>query len=119
MRTNTVLIRLIFIGILSIAGFILDPIGAHYSAPRDAAAAHEQKPAEGTARPAEANPQPNPAGTQTAAPRQAIKLLGLPSPLLSAILGLLLAVVMIAFEMRIQQASLKTLIGAGIGSMMG
>jgi uncharacterized protein YacL len=83
MRTNTVLIRLIFIGILSAAGFILDPIGAHYSAPHAAV------------------------------------LYGIPSPLLSALLGLGLAVVIILFEMRIQQASLKTLIGAAIGSMLG
>ena len=31
MRTNTVLIRLVFIGILSGAGFVLDPIGAKYA----------------------------------------------------------------------------------------
>src|SRR5919198_1098346 len=32
MRTNTVLIRLVFIGILIGAGFVLDPIGAKYAA---------------------------------------------------------------------------------------
>src|ERR1044072_3842768 len=31
MRTNTVLIRLVFIGILSGAGFVLDPIGGEYA----------------------------------------------------------------------------------------
>src|ERR1044072_4582883 len=104
MRTNTVLIRLIFIAILSVAGFILDPIGAHYAVPH-AAASQAPTTAGGAA--------------QTAAPVQPVVLYGIPSPLLSAIFGLLLAVIMILFEMRIQQASLKTLIGAGIGSMMG
>ncbi len=104
MRTNTVIIRLIFIGILSVAGFALDPVGAHYSAPGDAAA-QAQRPADG--------------GPPPAAPRQTLVMFGIPTPVLSALLALLLAVVMILFEMRIQQASLKTLIGAGIGSMMG
>jgi uncharacterized protein YacL len=83
MRTNTVLIRIVFIGILIAAAYVLDPIGAH------------------------AGPQPS------AGP------LGLPSHLVSAAIALLIAVVIILFEIRIQQASLKTLIGAGIGSMMG
>jgi hypothetical protein len=81
MRTNTVLIRLVFIGILIGAGYLLDPIG--HAMP---------------GRPA---------------------LFGLPVHCVSALLGLLIACVIIVFEMRIQQASLKTLIGAGIGSMMG
>ena len=81
MRTNTVLIRLVFIGILIGAGYLLDPIG-------------------------HATPG------QTA-------LLGIPTHCVSAILALLIACVIILFEVRIQQASLKTLIGAGIGSMMG
>jgi uncharacterized protein YacL len=81
MRTNTVLIRLVFIGILIGAGFLLDPIG--HAMP---------------GRPA---------------------LLGIPAHCVSAIVALLIACVIIIFEMRIQQASLKTLIGAGIGSMMG
>ncbi|HEX7315594.1 MAG TPA: TRAM domain-containing protein [Pyrinomonadaceae bacterium] len=46
-------------------------------------------------------------------------LLGIPTHCVSALLALLIAAVIILFEMRIQQASLKTLIGAGIGSMMG
>ena len=37
----------------------------------------------------------------------------------SAILGALLASAMIAFEMRVRKASLKTLIGAAIGSILG
>src|SRR5919199_3646253 len=83
MRTNTVLIRIVFIGILIGSAYVLDPIGAHHGS----------------------QPVPGP--------------LGLPTNLLSAALALLIAVVIILFEMRIQQASLKTLIGAGIGSMMG
>ncbi|HEX7956060.1 MAG TPA: TRAM domain-containing protein [Pyrinomonadaceae bacterium] len=81
MRTNTVLIRLVFIGILIGAGYLLDPIGH-------------------------------------AAPGRA-SLLGVPTHCVSALLALVIAGVIILFEMRIQQASLKTLIGAGIGSMMG
>src|SRR5918912_664344 len=83
MRTNTVLIRIVFIGILIGAGFVLDPLGAKY------------------------------AGHPAASP------FGLPTHFASALLALLIAVVIILFEIRIQQASLKTLIGAGIGSMMG
>jgi uncharacterized protein YacL len=83
MRTNTLLIRIVFIGILIAAAYVLDPIGAHRGA----------QPVTGP--------------------------LGLPTQLLSAALALLIAVIIILFEMRIQQASLKTLIGAGIGSMMG
>jgi uncharacterized protein YacL len=81
MRTNTVLIRLVFIGILIGAGYLLDPIGH----------AMPGQPA----------------------------LLGIPTRCVSGLLALLIACVIIIFEMRIQQASLKTLIGAGIGSMMG
>jgi len=81
MRTNTVLIRLVFIGILIGAGYLLDPIG-HAMPGRTA-------------------------------------LLAIPTHCVSALLALLIACVIIIFEMRIQQASLKTLIGAGIGSMMG
>ena len=39
--------------------------------------------------------------------------------IISAILGILIALVVIAFEMRTRQASLKTLIGAAIGSILG
>jgi uncharacterized protein YacL len=81
MRTNTVLIRIVFIGILIGAGYLLDPIG-------------------------HATP-----GRPT--------LFGIPTHCVSALLALVIASVIIIFEMRIQQASLKTLIGAGIGSMMG
>jgi uncharacterized protein YacL len=81
MRTNTVLIRLVFIGILIGAGYLLDPIG------------HAM-----------------PGRTH---------LFGIPIHCVSALVGLALAALIIFFEMRIQQASLKTLIGAGVGSMMG
>ena len=81
MRTNTVLIRLVFIGILIGAGYLLDPIG------------HAM-----------------PGRTH---------LYGIPTHCFSALLALVIAAIIIIFEMRIQQASLKTLIGAGIGSMMG
>ena len=81
MRTNTVLIRLVFIGILIGAGYLLDPIG------------HAM-----------------PGRTH---------LLGIPTHCFSALLALVISAFIIFLEMRIQQASLKTLIGAGIGSMMG
>src|SRR5438067_432860 len=83
MRTNTVLIRIIFVGILAGAGYVLDPIGARYAA----------------------QPASSP--------------FGLPTQILSAALALLMAAVIIIFEVRIQRASLKTLIGAAIGSIMG
>src|SRR5215216_2526601 len=81
MRTNTVLIRLVFIGILIGAGYLLDPIG-HAMPGRTS-------------------------------------LFGIPTDCVSALLALVIAFVIILFEMRIQEASLKTLIGAAIGSMMG
>ena len=81
MRTNTVLIRLVFIGILIGAGYLLVPIG-HATPGRPS-------------------------------------VLGMPTHCFSALLALFIASVIILFEVRIQKASLKTLIGAGIGSMMG
>src|SRR4030095_12105396 len=39
--------------------------------------------------------------------------------LISAGLGALIAILIIAFEMRAREASLKTLIGAAVGSIMG
>lgn len=44
---------------------------------------------------------------------------GLNTRLLSAIVAALIAVAIILFEMRIQRASLKTLIGAAVGSILG
>ena len=113
MRTNTVLIRIVFIGILGAAGFILDPVGARYLEHRDAQAA--KAAADATRPPAEAPAQNAP----KPAPEPRPVIFGLPTRFLSAILALLAAVVIILFEIRIQQASLKTLIGAAIGSMMG
>ena len=40
-------------------------------------------------------------------------------PLISAVVGGFIALAIICFEMRIQRASLKTLIGAAVGSIMG
>src|SRR5689334_12620380 len=117
MRTNTVLIRLVFIGILGAAGFILDPVGARYIEHSDAQAAkaQQQQSANATQPPSDASTQAAP----NAAPQPRPVIFGLPTPFLSALLALLAAAVIILFEIRIQQASLKTLIGAGIGSMMG
>src|ERR1700751_3446018 len=83
MRTNTVLIRIVFIGILIGAGFVLDPIGAKYAS--------------------------HPADVP----------FGLPTHVLSTFLALVIAVAIILFEIRIQRASLKTLIGAAVGSITG
>ncbi|MBL8205305.1 MAG: TRAM domain-containing protein [Blastocatellia bacterium] len=52
-------------------------------------------------------------------PVSVTNLMGLPASLSSAIVALLLAVGIIFFEQRIRQASLKTLIGAAIGSTLG
>jgi hypothetical protein len=38
---------------------------------------------------------------------------------LSAVLGIIVALLIIAFEMRVRRATLKTLIGAAIGSILG
>jgi uncharacterized protein YacL len=83
MRTNTALIRLVFIGILAAAGYVLDPLGTR----------------------------------QAGAPPGSF--LGLPTPLASAFIALLIALAAIVFEIRIQTASLKTLIGAAVGSILG
>ena len=40
-------------------------------------------------------------------------------PIISAVVGALIAGAIIVFEMRVQRASLKTLIGAAVGSIMG
>lgn len=54
-------------------------------------------------------------------PEEIGKQIGVPggARLLSALVGLLLAAGIIFFELRIRQASLKTLIGAAFGSIMG
>jgi uncharacterized protein YacL len=74
MRTNTILIRIVFTGILVGAGYVLRPVPGFF---------------------------------------------GLSSNLTSALVAALIAAAIIFFEQRIQQASLKTLIGAAIGSILG
>ncbi|HYN86502.1 MAG TPA: PIN domain-containing protein [Pyrinomonadaceae bacterium] len=74
MRTDDLLIRLVFIAVLVGAGYALHPVPGYF---------------------------------------------GLDSRLTSAAVAALLALVIIVFELRIQRASLKTLIGAAIGSILG
>ena len=69
MRTNVVLIRLVFTAILVAAGYVLHPVPGHH--------------------------------------------------LISALVGAIIAFAIIFFELRIRRASLKTLIGAAVGSIMG
>jgi uncharacterized protein YacL len=69
MRTNVVLIRLVFTAILVAAGYVLHPVPGHR--------------------------------------------------LISAVVGAFIAFAIIFFELRIRRASLKTLIGAAVGSIMG
>jgi uncharacterized protein YacL len=84
---------------------VLDPIGGRYAATH---AGSEQVAAEVTGQTG-----------GTAAVHAAPALWGVPTPLLSGLLALLIAGIIILFEIRIQEASLKTLIGAAIGSMLG
>ena len=74
MRTNAILIRVVFTGILVGAGYKLHPLPGLFS---------------------------------------------LSSEVTSALMAAIVAGIIILFEIRIQQASLKTLIGAAIGSIMG
>jgi uncharacterized protein YacL len=114
MRTNTVLIRIVFIGILCWAGYVLDPVGAKYLAEHPASSqATAQNSAGSQPEPPTANARP--ASLTNATPDVG----GIPTPLLSSLLALLIAVAIILFEIRIQQASLKTLIGAAVGSLTG
>src|SRR3954447_15761269 len=69
MRTEVIIIRLVFTAILVLAGYVLHPFGG--------------------------------------------------DPLISAAVGLVVAIGIIIFEMRIRRASLKTLIGAAVGSILG
>ena len=52
-------------------------------------------------------------------PASLANAVGLPGSVLSGVIALILAVGIIFFELRIRQASLKTLIGAAIGSTLG
>src|SRR5881392_341167 len=69
MRSDVVIIRLVFTVILIVAGYVLRPIKGN--------------------------------------------------PWMSAALGFLVAVCIILFELRIRRATLKTLIGAAVGSILG
>jgi uncharacterized protein YacL len=83
MRTNVILIRLVFTAILVSSGYVLHPVSGEWLAST-----------------------------------------GLVSPLLaaqitSALAAAFIALAIIFFEIRIRRASLKTLIGAAVGSIMG
>lgn len=80
MKLDVLVIRLAFVAVLAIVGFLLNPL-AH-----------------------------------------SIRLDPIDEPtrrFISAAIGILIAVAIIAFEMRVRRASLKTLIGAAIGSILG
>jgi uncharacterized protein YacL len=79
MKSDTLIIRILFIIFLAIVGYMLNPF----------------------------------AKTVWLGESQEIR------HLLSALLGIFFAVVIILFEMRLRQATLKTLIGAAIGSILG
>lgn len=83
MRTNVVLIRLVFTAILVASGYVLHPVPAHWLA--------------------------------------ATGLLSdsVASGLVSAVVAALTAAAIVFFEIRIRRASLKTLIGAAVGSILG
>ncbi|HEX8844259.1 MAG TPA: TRAM domain-containing protein [Pyrinomonadaceae bacterium] len=83
MRTNVILIRLVFTAILVTSGYVLEPISGQYLAS-----------------------------------------IGLPNKpwvpkIVSAVIAALIAGAIIFFEIRIRRASLKTLIGAAVGSILG
>ncbi|MBA2502873.1 MAG: PIN domain nuclease, partial [Pyrinomonadaceae bacterium] len=69
MRSDIILIRIVFTAILVAAGYVLHPIPGH--------------------------------------------------PIFSALVAIAIAIAIIFFELRIRRASLKTLIGAAVGSIMG
>src|ERR1043166_9171463 len=115
MRTNTVLIRIVFIGILCWAGYVLDPVGASYLAEQTASSQAAQHNPASPQEPAQTPANARPAERQRETPRVS----GIPPPLLSSFLALIIAIAIILFEIRIQQASLKTLIGAAVGSITG
>jgi uncharacterized protein YacL len=80
MKMDVLIIRIAFIGLLAVVGFLLNPM------------AHTNK-----------------LGAMDEMSRRVI----------SGLLGMLAASLMIAFEMRVRRASLKTLIGAAVGSILG
>jgi uncharacterized protein YacL len=83
MRTNVILIRLVFTAILVSSGYVLHPVSGQWLASTGLVA----------------DP--------------------LASKIVSAIAAALIALAIIFFEVRIRRASLKTLIGAAVGSIMG
>jgi uncharacterized protein YacL len=83
MRTNVILIRLVFTAILVSSGYVLRPVSGQWLASTGLV------------------PEP------------------LASKITSAIAAAFVALAIIFFEVRIRRASLKTLIGAAVGSIMG
>ena len=83
MRTNVILIRVVFTAILVTSGYVLHPISGRWLSSTGLA------------------PEP------------------LASKIVSAALAAFIAVAIIFFEVRIRRASLKTLIGAAVGSILG
>lgn len=83
MRTNVILIRLVFTAILVTSGYVLHPVSGQLLASTGLVS------------------EP------------------LASKIVSAVVAALIAVAIIFFEIRIRRASLKTLIGAAVGSILG
>jgi uncharacterized protein YacL len=83
MRTNVILIRLVFTAILVSSGYVLHPVSGEWLA-----------------------------STGLVSPLLATKIT-------SALAAAFIALAIIFFEVRIRRASLKTLIGAAVGSIMG
>jgi uncharacterized protein YacL len=83
MRTNVILIRLVFTGILVASGYVLHPVPASWL--------------------------PDAGGVPV----------GIAARVASAIVAAFIAGAIIFFEIRIRRASLKTLIGAAVGSILG
>src|SRR5919199_4107395 len=83
MRTNVILIRLVFTAILVTSGYVLHPVSGQLLA------------------------------------SSGIVSEPLAAKIVSALVAALIAVAIIFFEIRIRRASLKTLIGAAVGSILG
>ncbi|HEY0385500.1 MAG TPA: TRAM domain-containing protein [Pyrinomonadaceae bacterium] len=83
MRTNVILIRLVFTGILVAAGYVLHPMPGHWLA-------------------------------STGLLPESVA-----GGVISAVVAAMTASAIIFFEIRIRRASLKTLIGAAVGSILG
>jgi uncharacterized protein YacL len=83
MRTNVILIRLVFTAILVVSGYVLHPVSGEWLA------------------------------------STGLVSLSLAAKITSAVVAAFIAVAIIFFEVRIRRASLKTLIGAAVGSILG